>query len=308
MRGAFITTLAELAKSDDRICLLTGDLGFTVVEPFAERFPDRFFNVGVAEQNMVGVATGMAEAGFIPFVYSIATFATLRAYEFIRNGPVLHELPVRIVGVGGGFEYGSAGFTHHALEDIAVMRVLPNLTVIAPADYAQAASALRATWDSPGPVYYRLGKDDQRSVHGLNGSFELCRIDRIRDGGDVAIVTMGAIAREALAAVDDLETGGIACTVLIVSTLSPPPSVQLADMLAGFRSIVTVEAHNEIGGLGSLVSEVIAEHALGCRVIRIGVSGQGRELNGSESFLNHAHGLDADQIAARVRSVLPLGS
>ena len=141
MRGTFITGLVDLAAADERIVLLTGDLGYTVIEPFADRFPERFFNVGVAEQNMIGVATGLAEAGFIPFAYSIATFASLRAYEFIRNGPVAHHLPVRIVGVGGGFEYGSAGFTHHALEDLAVMRVLPEMTVIAPADARQAGKA-----------------------------------------------------------------------------------------------------------------------------------------------------------------------
>ena len=304
MRGAFLKTLADLAGSDDRIVLLTGDLGFTVVEPFADRFPKRFFNVGVAEQNMVGVATGLAEAGFIPFVYSIGTFATLRAYEFIRNGPVLHQLPVRIVGIGGGFEYGSAGFTHHALEDIAVMRVLPGLTVVAPADPAQAAAALYAIWDLPGPIYFRLGKDDRSTVPGLDGSFELGRIERLRDGRDVAIVTMGAIANEALAAADALEEAGIESTVLIVSTISPAPTEGLAQMLDGFRTIVTVEAHYQIGGLGSLVCEVMAERCPGAHVIRLGVSGSPGGVSGSEGFLNRAHGLSRELIAARISSLL----
>src|SRR5256712_11111775 len=127
MRRAFVNTLVELAERDPRILLLTGDLGYVALEPFAERFPDRFFNVGVAEQNMVGLATGLAEAGFTPFVYSIATFASMRPYEFIRNGPVLHELPVRIVGMGGGLDYGPNGMTHYALEDVALMRAQPEL-------------------------------------------------------------------------------------------------------------------------------------------------------------------------------------
>jgi len=304
MRGAFLKTLADLAGSDDRIVLLTGDLGFIVVEPFAERFPKRFFNVGVAEQNMVGVATGLAEAGFIPFVYSIGTFATLRAYEFIRNGPVLHHLPVRIVGIGGGFEYGSAGFTHHALEDIAVMRVLPGLTVVAPADPAQAAAALYAIWDLPGPIYFRLGKDDRATVPGLDGSFELGRMERLRDGRDVAIVTMGAIANEALAAADALQEAGIESTVLIVATISPAPTEGLAQMLDGFRTIVTVEAHYQVGGLGSLVCEVMAERSPGAHVIRLGVSGSPGGVSGSEGFLNRAHGLSRELIAARIRSLL----
>src|SRR5215813_9108674 len=129
MRGAFVRTLAEIAAGDDRILLLTGDLGYMALEPFSERFPERFLNVGVAEQNMVGTATGLAEAGFIPFVYSIVTFATLRPYEFIRNGPILHRLPVRIVGVGGGMEYGHNGLSHYGLEDIAVMRAQPGISI-----------------------------------------------------------------------------------------------------------------------------------------------------------------------------------
>src|SRR5687767_5357547 len=155
MRESFIDALSELASNDRRVLLLTADLGYTVLERFADRNPDQFFNVGVAEQNMVGLATGLAEAGFIPFVYSIATFATLRAYEFIRNGPVLHRLPVRIVGVGGGFEYGSAGATHYALEDVGALRMQPDLCLIAPADFEQADRALRATWNLSSPVYYR---------------------------------------------------------------------------------------------------------------------------------------------------------
>ncbi|HMV46813.1 MAG TPA: 1-deoxy-D-xylulose-5-phosphate synthase, partial [Blastocatellia bacterium] len=146
MRAAFTETIVELAERDPRILLLTGDLGYCALEPFAEKFPDRFFNCGVAEQNMVGVATGLAEAGYIPFVYSIATFASLRTYEFIRNGPILHHLPVRIVGVGGGFEYGTAGPTHYGLEDAGVMRLQPGLTVISPADHQQTRTAMLATW------------------------------------------------------------------------------------------------------------------------------------------------------------------
>src|SRR6267378_8244792 len=142
MRAAFANTLAELAARDPRILLLTADLGYKALEPFADKFPDRFINVGVAEQNMVGLATGLAEAGFIPFVYSIVTFAVLRPYEFIRNGPVLHRLPVRIVGVGGGVEYGLNGLSHYGLEDIAVMRAQPGVTVIAPSDHQQARTAM----------------------------------------------------------------------------------------------------------------------------------------------------------------------
>jgi len=151
MRTAFIETLVEIAEKDDRIFLLTADLGYTVVEPFAERFPERFMNVGVAEQNMIGISAGLAEAGFIPFVYSIVNFATLRPYEFIRNGPIFHQFPVRIVSSGGGFDYGFGGHSHYGLEDIGVMRLQEGIKIIVPSDCQQTRNALRSTWNHPGP-------------------------------------------------------------------------------------------------------------------------------------------------------------
>jgi len=185
---------------------LTGDLGFTVLEPFRDAFPKRFFNVGVAEQNMAGIATGLAEAGFIPFFYSIVTFAVLRPYEFIRNGAILHQLPVRIVGIGGGFEYGSAGITHYGLEDIALMRAQPGITVISPADSAQARNAILRSWDLPGPVYYRLSKDDRIVVGGLNGEFALGRAQLVKKGKGVAVISMGSISAEVMAAAEKLSS------------------------------------------------------------------------------------------------------
>lgn len=304
MRSAFIEALVDLAAADDRVILLTGDLGFTVIEPFAQRFPDRFHNVGVAEQNMVGIATGLAEGGFIPFVYSIATFATLRAYEFIRNGPVLHRLPVRVIGVGGGFEYGSAGATHHALEDIAVTRVLPGLTVIAPADHQQAVSALKATWNLPGPVYYRLGKDEVTTIDGLDGAFDLARVFKVRSGNDVGLVTTGAIAREAMAAADSLALSGIGASVFIAATISPAPSAHLAEQLAPFRTVATIEAHYREGGLGSLVAEVLADCGRATRLVRLGVEATTGRAGGSERFMNRLNRLSGDLIADDVRVAL----
>ncbi len=298
MRGAFTRTLIELAEGDPRILLLTGDLGYTVLEPFAEKFPDRYFNVGVAEQNMVGLATGLAEAGFIPFLYSIATFASLRAYEFIRNGPILHQFPVRIVGVGGGFEYGSAGATHHALEDVGVMRIQPGITVIAPADHEQTRAAFLATWDLPGPVYYRLGKDDKTTVPGLRGRFELARVQIIREGADLLIITMGSVANEAASAAATLVDQGIACTVAVVACVNPAPVNDLAAILARFPLVLAIEAHYVVGGVGSLVSEVIAERGLGCRVVRCGIKMTPDGISGSQAHLYHTHGLSSNALAA----------
>ena len=297
MRGAFAKTVTELAERDPRVLLLTADLGYMALEVFSDKFPDRFINVGVAEQNMVGIATGLADAGFIPFLYSIVTFASLRPYEFIRNGPILHQLPVRIAGVGGGFEYGPAGPTHHGLEDVGVMRVQPGITVIAPADYAQTCTAIRATWDLPGPVYYRLGKDDKAVVPGLDGRFELGRAQIIREGGDLLLIAMGGIAPEVTAAAEALEVRGIRCMVVVVASLNPAPVDDLAALLARFPVALTVEAHYIVGGVGSLVSEVVAEHGLACRVIRCGVRETPDGRTGSQRSLQQAHGLSREAIA-----------
>jgi transketolase len=298
MRGTFVRTLVELAEDDPRIVLLTADLGFTVVEPFADRFPGRFFNVGVAEQNMVGIATGLADAGYIPYVYSIATFATLRPYEFIRNGPVHQRLPVRVVGVGGGFDYGTNGPSHHALEDLAVMRVQPGMTVIAPGDFEQARTAVHAAHALPGPVYFRLGKDDSARVAGLDGRFRLGRAEAIGSGGDLLLVTTGSIARNAVAAAGALAARGIDATVLVAASLSPPPTADLAEALERFEAAVTVEAHYVDGGLGSLVCEVAAERGLPCRVVRCGVRELEPGRSGSEAYLNETHGLSVDRLVA----------
>lgn len=296
MRLAFATTLAELAEQDSRILLLTGDLGYMVLDCFSERFPERFFNMGVAEQNMVGVATGLAEAGFVPFLYSIATFASLRAYEFIRNGPIHHQLPVRIIGVGGGFEYGHAGSSHYGLEDVGVMRLQPGLTLVAPADHEQARSALLETWDLPGPVYYRLSKDDKVTIPGLEGRFRTGRAQTIREGADLLIISMGSISSEVARAASVLADEGINSTVMIVASLNPAPVADLSEALKRFAVALTVEAHYTVGGVGSLVAEVIAEHDLNCRLVRCGVKTSPDALVGSRDYLQHAHGLSSEAL------------
>lgn len=296
MRAAFTRTLLELAEADPRILLLTGDLGYSVLEPFADGFPDRFFNVGVAEQNMVGVATGLAEAGFLPFVYSIVTFASLRPYEFIRNGPIFHQLPVRIVGVGGGFEYGHAGPTHYGLEDVALMRAQPGITCLAPADHEQARSALLATWDLPGPVYYRIGKDDKATVPGLLGRFTIGRAQRIREGSDLTLIAMGAVSSEAAAAADELARQGVSCSVVIVASVTPPPVEDLVAELSRVALAITVEAHSVTGGVGSLVAEVIAEHRLSCRLVRCGVRTVPTGPFGGQDYMQRVHGLSRESL------------
>jgi transketolase len=308
VRAAFVRTLVELGEQDPRILLLTGDLGFMALEPFAERFPDRFFNVGVAEQNMVGLATGLAESGFIPFVYSIVTFASLRPYEFIRNGPVHQQFPVRIVGMGGGLEYGPNGCSHFGLEDVGIMRVQPGLAVMAPADHRQTASILRSTWDYPGPVYYRLGKDDRTEVPGLDGAFTAGQLQTVAEGSDVLILAMGAIASEAAAATNLLAEQGVSAHLGVVASMSPAPTDDLVRLLSRFAVVATIEAHYVNGGLGSLVAEVIAEHGTANRLVRCGIRTVPNTVVGSQQFLQKMYGLSADEIAATVLGAVRQGS
>ncbi|TVT61466.1 1-deoxy-D-xylulose-5-phosphate synthase [Amycolatopsis rhizosphaerae] len=303
MRAAFVETLAELAEQDPRVVLLTGDLGFNMLEPFAERFPDRFFNIGVAEQNMVGVATGLAEAGMIPFVYSIATFASMRPYEFIRNGPVLHQLPVRIVGVGGGFEYGNNGATHYGLEDVGILRLQRGLTVVVPADAAHARGAFKQTYALPRPIYYRLSKGGA-PVPGLTTDFELGRLTRLRTGSDIALIALGSTATDALAAAAQLGAAGVEATVAVVESFNPSPVDDLADLLSDVSFAVSVESHFVDGGLGTLVAEVIAERGLSTRLRRCGLDDLPRGTTGSVAFLKEQFGLSATAIARTVTSLV----
>ena len=297
MRREFVDALVDLAARDERIVLLTGDLGFAALEPFIERFPDRFFNAGVAEQNMVGVATGLADAGFTPYVYSISTFASMRPYEFVRNGPVLHGLPVRIVGIGEGVDYGHNGMTHYALEDIALLRAQPGLTLIAPADSAQVRPALRAVQDLPVPAYIRLSKQSF-AVPGLGDAFELGRAQLIREGEDAVIVAMGGMAATAVSCAELLSEHGVSAGIVVVACLSPAPVRDLVAALAGVPLALSLEAHYVTGGVGSLVAEVIAEHGLACRLLRAGVKSPPVGMSGTREYMHERLGLSAERLAA----------
>ena len=304
MRRAVASALEEIAARDERIVVLTGDLGYMVLDRFAERFPRRFFNVGVAEQDMLGIATGLAEAGFIPFVYSISSFAVLRPFEFIRNGPLQHQLPVRIIGVGCGFEYGHNGPSHYGLEDVAVLRSQPGLTIVAPADNEQARTAVNTTWDHPGPIYYRISKDDLPAVAGLAGEFALERAQVLSRGRDVLLVAMGNVAGDVVAAATELAVSGVSATVAIVASVAPAPVRDLIELLRIHPLAVAVEAHYTTGGLGSLVAEVMADHGAACPLVRCGISSPFDGRTGSSRFLMERERLTAPHLTARVLDAL----
>jgi len=302
MRRAFAETLSELTRQDPRVLLMSGDLGFMALEPFSEAHPGRFFNAGVAEQNMAGMATGLAEAGYIPFIYSIVTFAVLRPFEFLRNGPIAHRLPVRIVSVGGGLEYGHNGISHYGLEDIGVLRTQPGITIICPCDPAQARTAIRETWNLPGPIYYRLGKDDRAVMPGLEGKFALGQAATLRGGNDILLLALGPAAHEALEAAALLAGNGVSAKVLAVSSFECANHITAE--LARFRYVVTVEAHYTTGGLGSWVSELVAENGIPCKVTRCGVRTLPDGTSGSQAFLHERHGLSASKLAGTAIAAL----
>ena len=298
MRKAFVETVFKLAEHDDRVVMLTGDLGYALLEPFRDRFPKRFFNVGVAEQNMISVATGLAEAGFLPYAYSIATFAALRPFEFIRNGPVLHRLPVRIAGAGAGFGYGHAGVSHYAIEDVAALRTLAGLTIVVPADNRQTVAAVEATASLGGPVYFSLAKDDTPPVPGLDARFALGRVQQIRAGSDLALVTMGAITAEVVDAASRLAASGLSAAIFVVSNFHPDPDSDLAAVLPNFRLVVGVEAQTASGGLCSLLANVIASRPLATTLLPLAVNEPQDGTSGSQQNRWKKYGIDAVSIVA----------
>jgi transketolase len=258
MRTAFIEALCAVAERDERVWLLTADLGFSVLEAFRDRFPGRYVNVGVAEQNMMGVAAGLARCGKVVFAYSIANFPTLRCLEQIRNDVGYHECDVKVVAVGGGFTYGSQGYTHHGVEDLAVLRCLPGMTVVAPGDPVEARLATQALAARPGPCYLRLGKANEPVVHPAPPPFEVGKAILVRPGRDVTLVSTGAMLKDTLTAADRLHAAGVEARVLSMHTLKPLDAEAVVRAARETGGLVTVEEHSVTGGLGSAVADVLA--------------------------------------------------
>lgn len=258
MRTAFVESVCELAAQDPRIWLVAGDLGFSVLERYAERFPDRFLNAGVAEQNMTGLAAGLALSGCVVFTYSIANFPTLRCLEQIRNDVCYHQANVKIVAVGGGFTYGSNGYTHHGLEDLSILGSLPEMTVIAPGDPHETRLAVRAMTQREGPCYLRLGKAGEPIVHAAPPAFEIGKAIQVRDGDDATLIGTGGMLKRAVDAHDTLLARGIRTRVLSMHTVKPLDETAVLTAARQTGAIVTLEEHNCRGGLGSAVADVLA--------------------------------------------------
>lgn len=302
MRDHVVERLTERAQADSRIVLITGDLGFGVLDAYREKCADQFINAGVAEQNMTAIAAGMALEGHIVFTYSIGNFPTLRCLEQIRNDVCYHELNVNVLAVGGGFSYGSLGMSHHATEDLSIMRALPNMLVIAPSDPWQAANAIDAILANPSPSYMRIDKGSA-GLDPVEGDFNLGRARVLGQGSDAVIISAGGIVGECVSAVRELEAAGLSVGLVEMPTIKPLDEDAVVEA-AKAPLVVTVEEHNIVGGLGGAVAEVMAEQASSSRLMRIGLNDVYSSVVGSQEYLRNYYEMDAPAIVRRVKEAL----
>ncbi len=307
MRDTVIRTLIELGKEDKDVELITGDLGFGVLKSFWETLPNQFVNAGIAEQNMTGVAAGMALEGKKVFTYSIGNFPTLRCLEQIRNDCAYHNANVNVICVGGGYVYGSLGMSHHATEDIAILRALPDVTVICPGDPIEAALAVKKIAQTDGTCYLRLGRGGEKNVNTVIKEFEIGKAYKLRDAKDmnkkVAVFSTGAILEETTKACDMLEEQGIAVEQYSFPTVKPIDRAVIEDCADRFDNIFTVEEHNIVGGFGGAVAEVLAECGGKAKLHRIGIDDFYCIEVGSQAYLREQVGINAEGIVRKVKGV-----
>lgn len=308
MRDTFVKTLIELAKQNKNIELITGDLGFGVLKPFWEQCPEQFTNAGIAEQNMTGVAAGMALEDKIVFTYSIGNFPTLRCLEQIRNDCAYHNANVKIVCVGGGFVYGSLGMSHHATEDIAILRALPNVTVVCPGDLVEAMEATKAITNYPGTCYLRLGRGGEKRIHEKIENFEIGKAILIQENKfenkDIAIFSTGAILDVACEVREELEKQGMGVVQYSFPTVKPLDTEVIKKCMKEYKNIITIEEHNIVGGFGSTVAEVMAENEGVAKLIRFGLNDSYTRIVGSQEYLRNEYGISKNKILEKLRKKL----
>lgn len=304
MRTRAIATLVDIAKNDPNVVLITGDLGFGVLKPYWEAVPNQFLNAGIAEQNMTGMAAGMALEGKTVFTYSIGNFPTLRCIEQIRNDCAYHGANVKVICVGGGFVYGSLGMSHHATEDISMIRSLPDVTVLTPADADEAEAAVRAMYETPGTFYLRLGRGGEPSVREHLEHFEIGKAIPARDGERIAILSCGAIFDEVQDTIKLLREDGLNPAAYTFPTVKPLDANCIRDLASRYELLVSVEENNVIGGFGSAVAEVLSELPQHARLLRIGIEDTYSCIVGTQKYLRNHYGMSAAKIAQRIKEAL----
>ena len=291
MRTTFITVLLEQAKLDDKIFLLTPDMGFSVFEPFIESFPDRFLNTGVAEQNAMGVATGLALSGFKPYVYSIAPFILMRCYEQIRLGAAYMEANIKIIGSGGGFAYGPQGTTHHIIEDFAIAKTLPGIIVCAPADPVEAKQIFEQSVSVSSPMYIRIAKNREPLVHNINYKITIGKAFRLREGDALEILTTGIITQRVCEWISELNNDGLSAGLTVFPTIKPLDTNYLDELINTKKDILVCEEHNKIGGLGESICSYMKQKDASNRVRLLGVQDRYSHYVGDQSYILEKMGL-----------------
>lgn len=306
MRNAFADELTKLGNTDPRVVMLSGDIGNKLFDKFRAAHPNRFMNCGVAEQNMMGVASGMAMSGLRPFAYTITPFVTTRCLEQIRTDACYHNVPVTVVSVGAGLAYAGLGPTHHACEDISFLRSIPNMTVICPADAFEVRAAMRAVLQQDGPAYIRMGKKGEPLVHkDVPANFKIGEALTISSGNDVCLLSTGNMLPEAIEAAKILGEQGISAEVVSFHTVKPLDTKRLADAFARYKLVATIEEHSLIGGFGSAVAEWMVDSATTPKkFLRFGTPDAFFKLAGEQEFAREKLGLTGHQIAHRIQHTL----
>jgi transketolase len=297
MRNAFINAIYDVAREDKNVILLAADIGYGVLDKFFATLPEQVINVGISEANMTGLAAGLALRGKKAFNYTIIPFATLRCLEQIKVDVCMQQLDVKIFGVGGGLAYGPQGPTHHAIEDVGVLRALPQMRVLVPADPIEAGDMARALTQIPGPAYVRLAKSGEPAIPALPRGFTLGQGKLVREGNDVALISAGPILGRTLALCERLEANGRSVRVISIHTIKPLDNELILDTLRHCQEVYTIEEHNIVGGLGTAVAEVLAESGLmPKRFRRFGLQDRYVFGIGDQDYLLDQEGLSIDAL------------
>ena len=301
MRNAFADEVTQLAKIDPRVMLLSGDIGNKLFDPFKKVDSNRFLNCGIAEGNMMSVAAGLALNGLRPVVYTITPFTTTRCFEHIRVDVCYHEAPVIIIGTGSGLSYSELGPTHHSLEDLAIMKSLPGMQVIAPCDATEMRLALRAALKSSKPTYIRIGKKGEPAIHETDIPYNIGKAITIRKGSEIFILASGTIMSNVLDAAELLENKGLSSHVASFHTIKPLDIEYLKKNLNGFKAIVTIEEHGKSGGLGGAVAEYLSTLSSHPIHLRLGTEDEFMHEMGDQKYAQKKYGLDPIGITTQIK-------
>lgn len=302
MQRAYLSKLLELAENDANVLHLVADSGTGFDEMFRRSFPKQMINFGIAEEHMVAASAGLATAGKIPFVYTAGAFLAYRSLEFIRNDICFQNLNVKLIGMGSGLAWCSLGPTHHTTEDIAVLRAIPGLMILSPATPVQVSECVELAYQHRGPVYIRIGMNNEKEFFEKNGDLQNSGQNVLRDEGDLVIFSTGSILENVLIAAEELKEEGISSTVINVAVVKPFDETALIQKAITAKCIVTVEEHNIYGGLGSIIAEILASHGIGTRLLRIGLNDIFAEGYGNDQDTVRAqNGLDVLGIVKKIR-------